>query len=99
MRALLPVAALFLASAALAQVRTIPPEAKPAQMRHVEGGVIELNGKRGTLAPGAQIRDQANRIIVPSALPPGSLVKYSADANGLVQRVWVLTPEEARRAK
>jgi hypothetical protein len=99
MRALLPIAALFLASAATAQLRTIPAEAKPAQMRHVQGSVIELNGKRGTLAPGAQIRDQANRVIVPTSLPPGSLVKYSADANGVVQRVWVLTPEEARQAK
>ncbi len=99
MRALLLITALFIANVAAAQVRTIPADAKLAQARHIEGSVIDLDGKRTRLSPGAQIRDQANRVIVPASLPPGSVVKYSADANGVVQRLWILTPEEARRAK
>ena len=51
--------------------------------------------ERQELAPGAQIRDEANRIVVPSAVMPDSLVKYRVDPDGMVQRVWILTPQEA----
>ena len=95
MRALLLIVALF-ATAAAAQLRTIPPDAQRAKMRHVQSDVVELNGKRAQLAPGAQIRDESNRVIVPTALPSGSLVKYRRDANGLVREVWILTPQEAK---
>ena len=96
MRALLLILALF-ASAAAAQLRTIPADAQRAEMRHVQENVVELNGQRAQLAPGAQIRDASNRIIVPTALPVGSLVKYRLDADGKVREVWILTPEEGAR--
>jgi hypothetical protein len=91
------VAAAFLlcAGGALAQLRIIPADAKRGEIRHLEGMVVEINGRRQQLAPGAQIRDASNLIIVPAALPPGSLVKYLLDANETVQRVWILTPQEA----
>jgi hypothetical protein len=95
MRALLLVLALFAATAA-AQLRTIPADAQRAKMSHVQENVVELDGKRTQLAPGAQIRDASNRVIVPTALPSGSLVKYRRDANGLVREVWILTPQEAK---
>jgi hypothetical protein len=89
-------AALCLAcGVAFAQLRTIPPQAKRAEMRHVQELLVELNGERAQLAPGAQIRDASNRLVLPAALPPGSLVKYLRDAQGYVFRVWILTPEEA----
>ena len=53
------------------------------------------NGQRVQLAPGAQIRDASNRVIVPTALPPAALVKYRLDASGQVREVWILTPQEA----
>ena len=96
MRAGLLIALLF-ASAAAAQVRPIPADAQRAKMRHLESGVVELDGKRAQLAPGAQIRDASNRVIVPSALPPGSIVKYRRDAAGQVREVWVLSPQEAAK--
>jgi hypothetical protein len=96
MRALALIAA-FVAATAMAQLRTIPEAAERAEIRHVEPNVIELNGRQERLTPGAQIRDQANRIIVPAALPPGALVKYLRDASGAVSQVWILTPEEAAR--
>ena len=96
MRAFALIAALV-ASTAMAQLRSIPNEAERAEMRHVELNIVELNGKQERLAPGAQIRDQANRIIVPAALAPGALVKYLRDENGAVSQVWILTPEEAAR--
>jgi type II secretory pathway component PulM len=83
------------ATTVLAQLRTIPADAQRAKMRHVQENVVELNGKRAQLAPGAQIRDTSNRVIVPTALPSGSVVKYQLDASGKVRQVWILTPQEA----
>jgi hypothetical protein len=57
--------------------------------------LVDVNGERMLLAPGAQIRDRANMIVLPAALPSGSLVKYTRNAQGQVQRVWILTPQEA----
>ncbi len=83
------------AGAALAQLRHIPAEAKRGEIRHVQGMVVEINGRQQRLAPGAQIRDASNFVIVPTALPPGALVKYLLGADEMVRRVWILTPQEA----
>jgi hypothetical protein len=96
MRALSLIAVLV-AGTAVAQLRTIPADAERGELRHVQENVVEVDGKRETLAPGAQIRDEANRIIVPTAVSPGTLVKYRRDANGALSQVWILTPDEAAR--
>ncbi len=83
------------ATAAQAQVRTIPQDAVRGEIRHIEGFVIEIDGKTWRLAPGAQVRDISNRVLVPMAIPPGALVKYLAESDDVVKRVWILTPEEA----
>ena len=95
MRALVFLLVASLALPAAAQLRTIPKEAQRAEIRHVQANVIELNGRQAELAPGAQIRDASNRIIVPSAVPAGALVKFRLDAAGKVSDVWLLTPAEA----
>ncbi len=94
MRAL-PLILVFFVATTAAQLRTIPADAQRAEMRHVQENVVELNGQRAQLAPGVRIRDASNRVIMPTALPAGSLVKYRLDANGHVREVWILTPEEA----
>ena len=85
----------YLAPVSLAQVRTLPAAAKRGEIRHVQDMLVEIDGKRMMLAPGAQIRNAANLIIVPTALPPGAQVKYLLDAQGMVSRVWILTRQEA----
>ena len=80
---------------AQAQFRTIPEDAKRATMSHVEGMTVEVDGKRALLAAGAQIRDDRNMIVVPAALPRGVVVKYQLDMQGLIGRVWILSPQEA----
>jgi hypothetical protein len=97
MRALALIAAALFAATAAAQLRTIPADAKRAKMSPVQERIVQLDGRREMLAPGVQIRDAANRIIVPNALPANSLVKYRRDARGAVREVWILTPEEAAR--
>jgi hypothetical protein len=85
------------AGAAEAQLRSIPADAKRATMSHVEGMTVEVDGKRMLLGAGAQIRDGRNMILVPTALPKGILVKYQLDTQGLIGRVWVLSPQEAQQ--
>ncbi len=92
------VAALLLfgcAAAAHGQLRAIPEDAKRGVMRHVQEMIVEIDGAQQRLAPGAQIRDESNLLVVPSAVPPGTPVKYKLDGEGLVRQVWILTPQEA----
>jgi len=67
-------------------------------IRHQQDMIVEIDGVARRLAPGAQIRDASNLILVPSAIPPGTLVKYQVDADGMLRRVWFLTPQEAAQA-
>jgi len=97
MRVLAAALLALVCSAAAAQLRTIPEDAKRGVMRHLETMTVELDGQPQELAPGAQIRDAENRIVLPAALPPGSEVKYERDAEGKIRRVWILTPQEAER--
>jgi hypothetical protein len=87
----------FAAGPAAAQFRNIPVDAKRAEMRHVQDMQVELDGKPMKLAPGAQIRNPNNLIILPMALPAGAKVKYTVDAAGEIARVWILSDEEAAR--
>ncbi len=83
------------AIAAPAQLRTIPDDAKRGSFTHVQEMVVQIDGTPMRLSPGARIRDAANRIVLPAAVPPGSLVKYRLDQEGNVTQVWILTSEEA----
>ena len=97
MRALAFLLIALLTMPAAAQLRTIPKDAHLGEIRHVQVNIVELNGRQAQLAPGAKIRDTSNRIIMPTALPPGALVKYRLDAQGQVREVWILSREEAAK--
>jgi len=83
------------AGSALAQLRPIPANAERGEISHVQGMTVAIDGTERQLAPGAQIRSASNLIIVPSAIPPGSLARYTVDANGVIRQVWILNPQEA----
>lgn len=85
------------AASALAQLRTIPQDAKRGEMRHLQDMIVEIDGAPQRLAPGAQIRDASNLLVVPTAIPAGAVVRYLLDAGGMVRRVWILTPQEAAK--
>jgi len=88
----------FVAASALAQAaRDIPDQAKPGAITHLQDMIVAINGVAVRLAPGVQIRDQDNRLIVPTAVPPGSQAKYLLDQDGFVRQVWILTPKEAQQ--
>ena len=98
-RSLTILALLCLAAPALAQlqVRTLPAEAKRGKIRHVQEQYVQIDGTTARLSAGAQVRDAHNRILVPTAIPPDSLVKYTLGAQGEVTAVWILTEQEAAR--
>ena len=91
--------------AAVAQVRSIPADARRGLLTHIQGTSVNLRetafylfgsgGKNMQLSSGAQIRDASNLIIQPAQVPPRSLVKYTLDDAGFVHRVWILTQQEA----
>src|SRR5690348_11486659 len=96
---LLPV---LLAVPVLAQTRPtpVPQDSKRGYVRHIDEMAVAVNGKAMQLTPGAQIRNQQNLIIVPTAIPPGGAwADYVLNADGQVFRVWLLTPAELARPK
>ena len=80
-----------------AQARNIPEQAKAGAITHLQDMIVSIDGVAVRLAPGVQIRDQNNLLIVPTAVPPGSQVKYLFDQDGMVRQVWILTPQEAQQ--
>jgi hypothetical protein len=94
-RAAFALAFLLLAATALAQLRTIPADAKRARLSHVQGMTMAIDGKQIELAAGAQMRDAENRIVLPTAFPAEALVKYQLGQDGKLSRAWILTPQEA----
>jgi hypothetical protein len=90
-------AALLAAAPAAAQVRVppIPAEAQRGVIRHLKEMAVAIDNRPVQLAPGAQIRNQQNLIVVPVALPPsGTPADYILNADGELFRAWLLTPQE-----
>jgi len=94
---LLAALAALLAASAGAQLRSIPPDALRGQLTHVTESIVTIDGRTMKLAPGARIRSQQNRLVVPAEVPRGTLVEYTLDRDRLLDRVWILTPAEAAR--
>jgi len=88
---------LCLAGLAHAQLRALPAQAKLGEIRHVQEMIVQIDGKLARLSRGAQVRDAHNRILVPAAIPAGSLVKYTLNAQGEIAAVWILSAQEAGR--
>ena len=87
---------------AFAQTRPvpIPEETRRGVIRHIKQMAVAVDGKVVQLAAGAQIRNQQNLIIVPTAIPPnGAWADYVLNQNGEIFRAWLLTPEELARPK
>jgi hypothetical protein len=95
---LLAAFALALAAAAASaqlSVRNLPDDARRGYLSFVQTNVVSLDSKELRLAPGAQIRGPNNLLVLPTALPKNSLVKYQLDGGGNLVRAWILTPQEA----
>ena len=75
-------------------VRAIPSDAVRGTVTHRSAFLVEVNGVPTQLSANVRIWNTDNLLIVPSALPPRSIVKYQLDTNRQVARIWVLTKTE-----
>ena len=90
-------ALLSLSGVALAQMRMFPPDAPRGYLKYDKAAKkLVLNNKAINPAPGLQIRDQANRIIVPQMLLKEEVVKYKLEGPNL-HRAWVMTLFEIKQ--
>lgn len=84
---------------ALAQgvVRYIPPQAAVGPMSAISGNQVTIGDYTYHLAPGVQIRNTQNLIVLSDTLRSFSgtvTVRYLVDINGDLFRVWMLTDAE-----
>jgi hypothetical protein len=70
-----------------------------AVMTPPSDGFAQFDSETLRLSASLQIRDVQNRIVMPMAMRQPVPVLYKLDAYGTVQRVWVLTQEEAEVAE
>jgi hypothetical protein len=81
---------------ALAGDRPFPQNARRGTMTPANYPEIVIDGQSRQLAPGARIWNTDNLIEMPAALRGSDLaVNYTEDPQGAVDRVWILSPEEA----
>ena len=86
------------ASAAWSFERPFPPIAKRGQLSMEEYPVILLDDKPRRLSAGGWIRNENNTIDMPVTLRGRRYtVNYTENAQGEVDRVWILSAEEASR--
>ncbi|MNJ95787.1 hypothetical protein D3C87_135000 [compost metagenome] len=96
----------FLLSCALALVtltaqafdRPFPDTVKRGVMTPANYPAIVINEKTRTLTAGARIWNQDNMIEMPSALRGSEMaVNYTENDNGEIDRVWILSADEAKK--
>jgi hypothetical protein len=80
------------------QARPVPPEALRGELVVTAPPEVLLNQKPQRLAPGARIRDGANRLVLSGSLAGQKLlVHYTRFPDGQLRDVWLLTAAEAAR--
>jgi hypothetical protein len=93
------IVSLFLAmlvTSAFALERPFPPIAKRGTFTVGAFPEITLNGKARRMAAGGRIFNKDNLIQMPASITGSNLVvNYTEDYQGEVDRVWILTPQEA----
>ncbi|MDR1888996.1 MAG: hypothetical protein LBQ81_06420 [Zoogloeaceae bacterium] len=80
-----------------AGMRTFPAGVQGGTLQAAPAmGQVVINGKTFPAAPGLQVRNEANRIVLPSMLMGSNFpVLYQMDAGGInVWRIWILSPSE-----
>lgn len=84
--------------AAAQMARNFPGTALRGELHVTQPPEATLDGRPVRLAPGVRIRGADNLLLLTGSVAGASLrVHYTLDPGGLVQEVWVLTPDEAAR--
>lgn len=91
---------LGIATAAPVTAQVLQQRQLPAKGKRGELGaplalpMVQIGNDVLRVAPGGVLYDQFNRTILHAALPPQAEVWYTTDAQGSIQRLYVLTPAE-----
>lgn len=81
---------------ALAFERPFPPQALRGKMTPGYAPDVTIDGKARQLSPSSRIFNQDNMIEMPAALRGKDIVvNYTVDGMGYIERVWILSGEEA----
>ncbi len=79
--------------------RQFPPTVKRGVMTPAVSPAIIINDKTRTMTAGARIWNQDNTIEMPAALRGSKFaVNYTEIESGEIDRVWILTADEAKLA-
>ena len=83
------------ASAHAQQMRILPAQGERGTLGESQPlPLVKIGSRVLRLAPGGVIYDQSNRFIVHAHLPPDAAVFYTKNANGDIQRIYILTEQE-----
>ena len=83
---------------ALAFDRPFPPNALRGKMTPGYFPDVSIDGKARQLSPSARIFNEDNTIDMPASLRGRDIVvNYTVDAMGGIDRIWILTRDEAAR--
>ena len=78
--------------------RDFPVSAKRGRMTPGYAPDLLIDGKPRQMSPACRIYNQDNLFVVPAALRERDMVvNYTEDRDGNIDRVWILTAEEARQ--
>jgi hypothetical protein len=85
---------------ALAAPRNFPANAQRGVMAASVYPQIMINGQIQTLSPGAKIFSKKNLIVMATSLLDNAYtVNYTVDAQGNIDRIWILTEEELAQSQ
>lgn len=68
-------------------------ETKKGTLQAVDNNVLLLNGDNCLLAPGGQIRDSNNLIVLPFTLQSPVNVRYQLNESGQIYRAWIISSQ------
>jgi len=75
--------------------RNLPEGTTKGQMVVSSPTNASIDGQPMLLAPGVQIRDPFNMVVLPGMIQQPVPVRYMTDPSGAIARVWILSGQEA----
>lgn len=75
--------------------RILPEDTIRADMQFYSPTSVAVNGQLRMLAPGVQIRDPFNTVVLPGQISALVPVRYQTDVSGAIAKIWILSQREA----
>jgi hypothetical protein len=75
--------------------RILPEDTKKGELMVASPTSGSIDGQPVALAPGVQIRDPFNMLVLPGMIQRAVPVRYQMDVSGAVAKVWILSQQEA----